>query len=67
MKRSGLLSFIIIFIGLTFIVRLFYLQVLDNSYNRPTLNNSTVKIKYDFPDRIVSIIKHSKSKSGIFT
>jgi len=51
MKRSGLLFFIIIFIGLVYIARLFYLQVVDNSYNRPTLNNSTVKIKYDFPER----------------
>jgi len=51
MKRTGLLSFIIIFIGVVFIIRLFYLQVIDNSYNRPTLNNSTIKIKYDYPER----------------
>jgi len=51
MKRSSLLSFIIIFIGLIFIARLFYLQVLDNSYNKPTLNNSAVKIIYDYPER----------------
>ena len=51
MKRTGLLSFIIIFIGIIYIARLFYLQVLDNPYNKPTLNNSTVKIVYDFPER----------------
>lgn len=51
MKRTGLLSFIIIFIGIVYITRLFYLQVVDNSYNKPTLNNSAIKIKYDFPER----------------
>ena len=51
MKRSGLLSFIIIFIGIVYIIRLFYLQVIDNSYNKPTLNNSAVKVKYDYPER----------------
>lgn len=51
MKRTGLLSFIIILIGIVFIIRLFYLQVIDNSYNRSTLNNSTIKIKYDYPER----------------
>jgi penicillin-binding protein 2 len=51
MKRTGLLSFIIIFIAIIYIVRLFYLQVLNSSYNKPTLNNSAVKIKYDYPER----------------
>ncbi len=51
MKRTGLLSFIIIFIGIIYIIRLFYLQVINNQYNKPTLNNSTVKIKYDYPER----------------
>tara|TARA_R110001583_G_scaffold41751_5_gene132653 strand:- start:1520 stop:3376 length:1857 start_codon:yes stop_codon:yes gene_type:complete len=51
MKRSGLLSFIIIFIGIIFIARLFYLQIINNSYNKPTLNNSAVKIVYDYPER----------------
>ncbi|WP_456378150.1 penicillin-binding protein 2 [Lutibacter sp.] len=51
MKRTSLLSFIIIFIGIVYIIRLFYLQVIDNSYNKPTLNNSTIKIKYDYPER----------------
>ncbi|MFK5958813.1 MAG: penicillin-binding protein 2 [Lutibacter sp.] len=51
MKRTGLLSFIIIFIGIVYIIRLFYLQVINNSYNKPTLNNSAVKVKYDYPER----------------
>ena len=51
MKRTGLLSFLIVLIGFVFIIRLFYLQVMENSYNKPTLNNSTVKIVYDFPER----------------
>ena len=51
MKKTGLLSFIIIFIGIVFIIRLFYLQVLNNSYNIPTLNNSAVKVTYDYPER----------------
>ncbi|MDO9136217.1 MAG: penicillin-binding protein 2 [Lutibacter sp.] len=51
MKRTGLLSFLIIFVGVIFIVRLFYLQVLDNTFNTPTLNNSAVKVMYDYPER----------------
>ncbi len=51
MKRTGLLSFIIIFIGVVYILRLSYLQLVDNSYNKPTLHNSTVKITYDYPER----------------
>ena len=51
MKRSGLLSFLIIFIALIFIGRLFYLQVLNNSYSIPALNSSAVKVTYDYPAR----------------
>lgn len=51
MKRTGLLSFLIIFIGVVYIARLFYLQVLNNSFNTPTLNNSAVKVMYDYPER----------------
>ncbi len=51
MKRTGLLSFLIIFFGIVFIIRLFYLQVIDNSYSIPTLNNSAVKVTYDYPER----------------
>jgi len=51
MKKTGLLSFLIILVGIVYIMRLFYLQVLNNSYNIPTLNNSAVKITYDYPER----------------
>lgn len=51
MKRTGLLSFLIIFIGIVYIARLFYLQILNNSFNIPTLNNSAVKVMYDYPER----------------
>jgi len=51
MKRSGLLTFLIIFTALIFIGRLFYLQVLNNSYATPALNSSAVKTAYDYPER----------------
>ena len=51
MKRFNLLSFSVIFISTIFIVRLFYLQIIDNTYNIPTLNNSAVKTVYDYPER----------------
>ncbi len=51
MKRSGLLFFLIVFVGIVFLSRLFYLQVMNNSYNIPTLNNSAVKVTYDYPER----------------
>ena len=51
MQRKGLLSILIISVGLIFLVRLFYLQILENPYKTPTLNSSTVKIKYDYPER----------------
>lgn len=51
MKRTGLLSFLIILIGIVYVIRLFYLQVLENSYKIPTLNNSAVKVTFDYPER----------------
>lgn len=51
MKRSGLLTFLIIFTALVFIGRLFYLQVLNNSFAIPALNSSAVKTTYDYPER----------------
>ena len=51
MKRTGLLYILIILIGIIYTIRLFYLQVLDNSYDIPTLNNSAVKVTYDYPER----------------
>ncbi len=51
MKRSQLFTIFIIIICVVFVGRLFYLQVLDNSYNSNPLNNSTVKVIYDYPER----------------
>ena len=51
MKRIGLLSIVIIFTSLVFIVRLFYLQVVSNEYSVHPLKNSAVKVTYDYPER----------------
>lgn len=51
MNRRGLLSFLIILTGLVFVSRLFYLQIIDTTYADPTLNNSAVKVTYDYPER----------------
>jgi len=51
MKRFGLLSFIVIFTGLVFIARLFYLQISSNSYTIHPLKNSAIKVTYDYPER----------------
>lgn len=51
MKRIGLLSILIILVGIVFIGRLFYLQILDNPYQLNPLNNSTIKVTYDYPER----------------
>ena len=51
MKRIGLLSMLIILVGVIFIGRLFYLQILNNPYQLNPLNNSTIKVTYDYPER----------------
>lgn len=51
MKRFNLLSFSVILISVVYIARLFYLQLLENDYNIPTLNSSAVKVVYDYPER----------------
>ena len=51
MKRSGLLVFLIIAVGLIYIGRLFFLQVIENPYKKPTLNSSAVKVTYEYPER----------------
>ena len=51
MERKYLAYFSIIGISIIFIFRLFYLQVIDNSYRNSPLNNSAVAIKYDYPKR----------------
>lgn len=50
MKRSFLLIFLIGFVGITFIGRLFYLQVLKPKNVNP-LQSASVKIEYDYPER----------------
>ena len=49
--KKGLLFIVIVLIGFVFIARLFYLQILDNKYKVPSLQNSTIKIKYKYPER----------------
>jgi penicillin-binding protein 2 len=51
MKRLGLLTVLVIISGIIFIARLFYLQLLDNSYNSHPLQNSAIKVTYDYPER----------------
>ena len=51
MERKYPVYFSIIAISIIFIVRLFYLQVIDDSYRASPLNNAAVKIKYDYPQR----------------
>lgn len=51
MPRKSLLYFLILSVGVVFIVRLFFLQVVDSKYRQNPLNNSAVTIKYAYPDR----------------
>ncbi len=51
MPRRSLLYFLIIMVGVIYITRLFFLQIVDNKYKQNPLNNSAVTIKFDFPDR----------------
>ena len=51
MKKNGLLVGIILLVGLIFIGRLFYLQILDNPYKTSPLNNASIKSVYDYPAR----------------
>ena len=41
----------ILFVGLVYISRLFFLQVLDTKYQQNPLNNSAVTVKFAYPDR----------------
>jgi len=51
MERKYWAYFSIIAISIVFILRLFYLQVIDDSYRASPLNNSAVAVKYDYPQR----------------
>lgn len=51
MEKKYIAYFSIAFIGLIFIIRLFYIQIVDDKYQPSPLNNSAVAIKYDYPAR----------------
>jgi len=50
-ERKYIAYFSIVLIGLIFISRLFYLQIIADKYRPSPLNNSAVAVKYDFPAR----------------
>jgi len=50
-KKEIILLFFTIFSGVVFIFRLFYLQVIDDTYRNNPMNNSSVSAKYDYPNR----------------
>ncbi len=51
MKKSIPFYIAVIFVGVLFIARLFYLQILDNKYSISILRGSTVKTTYEYPER----------------
>lgn len=51
MPRKSLLYFLILFVGLVYISRLFFLQILNTKYQQNPLNNSAVTVKFAYPDR----------------
>lgn len=50
-KKEIILLFFTIFSGVVFIFRLFYLQVIDDTYRNNPMNNSSISAKYDYPNR----------------
>ena len=51
MNKKYILYVTILSIGLLFIFRLFYIQVLNSKYKPSPYNNSAIAVKYDYPDR----------------
>ena len=51
MTKKHILYFTISLIGVLFIFRLFYLQVINSKYKPSPYNNSAIAVKYDYPDR----------------
>ncbi|MDP3354105.1 MAG: penicillin-binding protein 2 [Flavobacteriaceae bacterium] len=51
MRRGLLLFYFIIIVGAIFIFRLFYIQIIDDEYRISPLNNSAVRVNYDYPER----------------
>ncbi|WP_299108400.1 penicillin-binding protein 2 [uncultured Tenacibaculum sp.] len=50
MKRSLLLIFLIAFVSIVYVVRLFQLQIIRGGNSNP-LYGATIKIEYDYPER----------------
>lgn len=50
MKRNFLIIFLIAFVGVIFISRLFYLQVIKKTDESP-VRSSAIKIEFDYPER----------------
>jgi len=50
MKRSFLLYFLIVSVGLIFLIRLFQLQVIEGD-NYDPISNAEVKVEFDYPER----------------
>lgn len=48
--RKSLLIILIVLVGISFAARLFYLQIIDDSYENLSRNNA-VKVKYEIPQR----------------
>lgn len=51
MKKATPFYIAVIFVGIVFIGRLFYLQIVDNKYSISVLKGSTVKAIYEYPER----------------
>ena len=51
MNKKYILYFTILSIGILFIFRLFYIQVLNSKYKPSPYNNSAIAVKYDYPNR----------------
>jgi len=49
-KNRYLLRNLTLLVGIVFIARLFYLQILDDSYEKLS-NNNAIKIRYEYPER----------------
>jgi len=51
MDRKYIAYFSILLIGILFIFRLFYLQIIATKYKPSPFHNSAVAVKYDYPER----------------
>jgi len=58
-QKNYLLRNLTILVGLIFIGRLFYIQIIDDSYEQLSENNA-IKIKYDYPSRGYIFDRHNK-------